>query len=258
MKTTVVESWRMTQRHMRTLGRQPWYIAITIVQPVIWLVLFGALFKRVVEIPGFAADSYLDFLAPGIVVMSALFSNGWSGMGVIEDLDRGVMDRFLVTPVHRSALMTGRIVMQAVTTVIQSAIIIGLAIALGARFPGGLAGVVVLIVGSVLLGAAFASMSNALALTLRKEESVIATVQFVVLPATFLSSAFMAVNLAPEWIQRVARYNPVNWAIQAGRSALGTAPDWALVASRTGLLALFAVACGLLATRAFSAYQRSV
>ena len=87
----------MTQRHSRALLRQPYFLAITLTQPIIWLLLFGALFKSVTEIPGFAAGgSYLDYLMPGVVVMTALFSSGWSGMGIIEDMDRGLMDRFLV------------------------------------------------------------------------------------------------------------------------------------------------------------------
>ncbi|HEX8859263.1 MAG TPA: ABC transporter permease, partial [Actinomycetes bacterium] len=65
-------------------------ISISLVQPVIWLLLFGQLFKRVVEIPGFAAGSYITFLTPGVVVMTAVFSGGWAGMGVISDIDRGV------------------------------------------------------------------------------------------------------------------------------------------------------------------------
>jgi ABC-2 type transport system permease protein len=244
---------QLTLRHLRTLARQPWYVAITIVQPMIWLVLFGALFRRVVELPGFAADSYLDFLAPGIVVMSALFSGGWSGMGVILDLQGGVLDRFLVTPVHRGALLTGRVLMQAVTILLQSLVILGAALLLGARFAGGARGVAVLLLACVLLGAAFAALSNALALVLRREESVIATVNFVVLPASFVSSAFMASALAPGWVRSASRWNPVDWAIVASREALGGAPDWAAVGWRlAGLLAL-ALACAALSTRALRA-----
>jgi ABC-2 type transport system permease protein len=88
--TTLAHSRYMTLRHLRELWRQPWYVAITLVQPVIWLLLFGALFKRVVEIPGFGGGNYIDFLTPGIVVITALFSAGWSGMSVINDIDRGV------------------------------------------------------------------------------------------------------------------------------------------------------------------------
>ena len=100
MSTTLTHSWFMTTRHLRNLARQPWWIAITLVQPIIWLLLFGAVFKATADIPGFAADSYVDFLTPGIVVMTAAFAGGWAGMGVIEDLNRGVIDRFLVSPVE--------------------------------------------------------------------------------------------------------------------------------------------------------------
>jgi ABC-2 type transport system permease protein len=111
---------------------------------------------------------------------------------------------------------------------------------------------------AVLLGGGFGALSIALGLLLRREESVIAAVQFVLLPLTFLSSVFIAQNLAPGWIQTIARFNPVDWAAQAGRDVLGTDVDWGLVLSRTGFLALFALACAFLATRAFRAYQRSV
>ena len=98
----------MTATHLRQLWRQPWWIAVTLVQPVIWLLLFGSLFEVVSDIPGFGRDSYVEYLAPGIVVMTAFFSAGWSGMPVIEDLDRGVTDRLLVSPVSRGTLLAGR------------------------------------------------------------------------------------------------------------------------------------------------------
>ena len=139
MNQVLTHSWFMTMRHLRNLARQPWWIAITLAQPIIWLLLFGAVFKATTDIPGFAADSYVDFLTPGIVVMTAAFAGGWAGMGVIEDLNRGVIDRFLVSPVKRQAL-------------IQSLIVIGLGLLVGARFPGGLAGLAVLIGCSALLG----------------------------------------------------------------------------------------------------------
>jgi ABC-2 type transport system permease protein len=258
MSTTVNHSWYMTVRALRNLARQPWYIAVSLSQPVIWLLLFGALFKRTVQIPGFHDTSYIAFLTPGVVVMTALFASGWSGMGFIDDIDRGILDRFLVSPVRRGALTAGSLAYQAISTVIQSAIMVGLAVAVGARFPGGAAGAGVTIAGSVLLAVACASLSNALGLLVRQRETLIAAVQFVVLPASFLSSAFMQQDLAPAWIQHVARYNPVNWATEAGRVALGANADWGLVSSRMGLLAAFALVCAWLGTRAFRTYQRSV
>src|SRR6266536_3432259 len=251
MTTAISHSYYMTQRSMRAMLRQPAYVAVTLVQPVIWLLLFGALFKAVADIPGFGTSSYVTFLTPGIVVMTALFSSGWSGMGFIEDIDRGVLDRFLVSPVRRVGLMAGSLAYGAVTTVV-------LGVATGARFGGGVAGVAVVVVCAVLLGAAISSLSNALGLLARQRETLIGATQFVMLPLTFLSAAMMQVRLMPAWMQQVARYNPLNWAVEASREALGTGADWGLVGPRVGGLLALAVVCAWLATRAFRAYQHSV
>jgi ABC-2 type transport system permease protein len=248
----------MALRDLRALWRQPWYVAVTLVQPLIWLLLFGELFKRVADLPGFGDESYIAYLAPGVVIMSALFSSGWSGMATIEDIDRGVTDRLLVSPIRRSALIAGRVAQSAVVVVIQSLIMVGLALAVGASFPGGVLGVAVLIVVAGLLGASFGALSNSLALVTRQEESLIGAVTFLVLPLTFLSTALMRADLLPGWMRTAADVNPVDWAIEAGRSATAASPDWGLVATDAGLLALLLLVCGTLATRAFRSYQRSV
>ena len=248
----------MTLRHLRELWRQPWFVAVTLVQPVIWLLLFGALFKRVIEIPGFHSSSYIAFLAPGVVVMTAMFNSAWSGMAMIEDLNRGVTARFLVSPVRREALIAGRILKEAVVVVIQSMIIVALALIVGASFPGGVGGVAALFGLSALLGATFGALSNGFGLIMRQEEALIGAVQFIVLPLTFLSSTFLAANLMPKWIQKVADFNPVNWAVVAGRSAISTHPDWGVVAARAGFLVALLALSVAFATRAFQSYQRSV
>ena len=245
-------------RDLRALWRQPWFVAVTLVQPLIWLLLFGELFKSVGDLPGFGDESYIAYLAPGIVVMSALFSSGWSGMATIEEINRGVTDRLLVSPVRRSALIAGRVVQSAVVIVVQSVVMVGIALAVGASFPGGVLGVIVLILLAALLGSALAALSNALALVTRQEESLIGAVTFLVLPLTFLSTALVNTDLMPGWMRTVADLNPVDWAIEAGRSAVAASPDWGLVAGNVALLTALLVACGALATTAFRSYQRSV
>jgi ABC-2 type transport system permease protein len=165
--------------------------------------------------------SYLDFLAPGIVVMTAVFSNGWSGMGTLNDMRAGVLDRLLVTPVTRPALVVGAVLHGAGSSLVQFVILIGLAAVLGAHFSGGVAGLVVLLVCAVLLGVGIGALSHLLALLLRREASVIAAGNFVLLPLVFLSSVFMQRNLMPGWIRTVASGNPVDWAVRAGRAAPG-------------------------------------
>jgi ABC-2 type transport system permease protein len=256
--TLVRQTGYMTLRHLRELYRQPWFVAVSLVQPVIWLLLFGALFKKIVEIPGFHGHSYIAFLAPGVVVMTAMFNSAWSGMALIEDLQKGITARFLVSPVRREALIAGRILKEAVVVAIQSVIIVLLALAVGASFPGGLGGVLVLLLVSAVLGAMFGALSNGFGLIVRQEEALIGAVQFIVLPLTFLSTTFLQSNLMPNWIRHVSDFNPVNWAVVAGRAATSSSPDWGLVASRTGFLVALLALCLWFATRTFQAYQKSV
>ena len=258
MTTALANSTQVTARYLRAFLRQPYYIAGTLVQPVIWLLLFGQLFKRATEIPGFTGSSYITFLTPGIVVMSAMLSTGWSGTSYVIDMERGVIDRFLVTPVRRGALIGGELVYQAGMVLLQSLIILGLGYLAGARFDGGIASIVLLLVATMLLGTAFASLSNALALILRKQESVIAANVTLVLPLTFLSSTFLPVNLMPQWMQDFARYNPVNWAVEVGRQTLTSNIDWSLVARVWPVCWRWRLSSAWLSTRAFRAYQRSV
>jgi ABC-2 type transport system permease protein len=256
--TALSDTWALTVRDLIRLWRQPWFIAIVLVQPVIWLLLFGALFERVVDIPGFEGGDYKQYLVPGVLVMTSFFSSGWNGMSTIDDLERGVTDRFLVSPVRRWPLIAGRVGQNLVQVIIQSVIIIGMALAIGVSFDGGPFGVLVLILLAGLVGTAFAALSNALALVARKEESLIGAVSFLQLPLVFLSTAFMQPALLPGWIDTVANYNPVEWAIVAGREAVSSSPDWGAIAGYCGLLAGFAFLCLVLATRAFRAYQAQV
>jgi ABC-2 type transport system permease protein len=256
--TAVQHSSYMMVRYVRALMRQPAWIFVTLVQPVIWLLLFGALFERTVDIPGFASDSYIEFIAPGVVVLTAFFSAGWSGMGMIQDYDRGILDRFLSSPVKRVALIAGPLMQNTLVILIQSVIIVVLALIMGATFANGALGVAALIVISSIVGAGFGALSNGLALVFLKEESLIATMVFLQLPLTFLSGAFMQEDLQPEWMQVVADFNPVNWAIEAGRNVAMEDLDWSLVLTRTGLLIAFLVAASVFATRVFRTYQRSI
>ena len=235
--TAVADTFSLTIRDLLRLVRQPWFVAIVLVQPIIWLLLFGALFQRVTDIPGFQGGDYKQYLVPGVLVMTAFFSSGWNGMPTIDDINRGVVDRLLVTPVKRMPLIGGRVLQNLVQLVIQSA----RHRRAGAgdrrrRSTAAYTGVVVLVLAAGLLGTGFAALSNALALLTRQEESLIGAVTFLQLPLTFLSTAFMQPALMPDWIGTVATYNPVDWAIRAGREAVAASPDWGSVAGYCGLL----------------------
>ena len=228
-----------------------------LVQPMIWLLLFGALFEAVTDIPGFGSDNYIQFLAPGVVVMTAFFTAGWSGMPMIDDLERGVIDRFLVSPVRRSSLITGRLAAVAITIVVQTRDHPRARADRRRRVPERLAGVAALTGVAILLGAAFGAISNGIALLARREETVIALMQFLMLPLSFLSATFMQKDLMPDWMQTASGSTRSTGPSRRGarrspRRRLG--PDRRARGSAGGVPA----ASMFFAARAFRSYQRSV
>jgi ABC-2 type transport system permease protein len=260
MAAMLSQSAYLTWRNLRNQARQPWYVAVTLIQPLIWLLFFGGLFRRIAELPGFGAgsDDYVGYLIPGMVVMTALMSSSWNGLAMLGDIDRGVLGRLFVSPASKAALLIGPLAYQVVLVVLQGGIMVALGLALGGRLANGLAGLAVLFGCAVLLGTAIGGLSNALALYLRREESLIAAVNVVVLPATFLSSSFVPGTLSDGWIVRAARFNPVEWAVTAARSAMSAQPDWGRTAVNVVYLTVFMVGCLLLAVRAFRTYQRRI
>jgi ABC-2 type transport system permease protein len=246
----------LTGRRLRVFLKQPAFLFVTLIQPAIWLFLFGNLFRRIVDLPGFGGGSYLTYLVPGVVVMSAVSSSMWSGMGVLEEIDRGTMNRFLTTPARRGSILDAVVIEQALSVTVQSVIIVLLGLAAGARYPLG--GVVLLVVSAALLGVVFSALSNTAGMLVRQRETIIGLNTLLLLPLTFLSSAFIAPGLMPGWMQAVARGNPVNWALSACRSALAGSVDWPGTLSHGGGLLALALALVYLSTRTFRAYQRSV
>ena len=205
MAVALRQAWQINLRYLRAFVRQPAWVAIALVQPIIWLLLFGGLFKRVVEIPGFQGDSYIVFLTPGVAVMTAVMSAGWNGMGFIEDMRRGVLDRVLVAPMWRGALNAGSLLYAILTIALQVLIIIGIGLAAGASFANGVGGVAILVLVACLLAGSVAALSNGLALVAKERETLIGAVTFVTLPVTFLSITFMPPGLIPGWVRSVAR-----------------------------------------------------
>ena len=137
--TIARHTWFMTVRQARNLMREPIWIVLLLVQPMVWLVLYGQLFHNVTRLGGFGTGSYITFLAPAIVVMNAFFGATWSGMSMINDLDHKVIERFLATPASRFSLVLSQIVRSALTAAIQAIIILVVSLALGVHIHTGVA-----------------------------------------------------------------------------------------------------------------------
>ena len=256
--TVLRHTWYMVVRQARNLMREPIWIVLLLVQPMVWLVLYGQLFKNVTHLGGFGTTSYVTFLAPAIVVMNSFFGATWSGMAMISDLDRDVLPRFLATPVSRSSLVISQIVRSALIAVIQGAIILAVSLALGVRVHTALLGWVVVLLAAALMNAAFAGLSQGIALLVRKEATMIAIANFIGLPLFFLSTTLISINQIPHWMRIAAKFNPVNWGVISAREVVLTGTNWSSVGLHLALLFALSVATAAFATWTFRAYQRTI
>ena len=255
------QTGQVLRRWLIVTIRQVWGPVMSLVQPIIWILLFGQVFRSLGDLPQFAAAAgtggYIEYLVPGILMMTVLYSGAWAGTGYIDDINSGVMDQYLSSPIRRSAIITGQLTQQLIVNVVQSLVVLGIGWLGGARYAGGVGGLLVALAVATLLATIFCCASTAIALISRNQIALISLSQLIVLPATFLSTTMMPSALLPDWVAAVARWNPMTWAVELGRGGLsGEYPDaaWLQVA---GLVALAALAFTW-AVRSIRAYQRSI
>jgi ABC-2 type transport system permease protein len=253
----LTQTAQITGRWITNTRRQVWGAAFSLVQPIVWILLFGQVFSSLGKLPGFGDTGYVTFLVPGVLMMTVLYSGAWAGSGYIDDMKSGVMDQLLTAPVARTAIITGQLVQQLVICLAQSIVVLLIGWLGGADYPGGIGGMALALLTALLLGTIFCSLSTATALTARSQVALIGVSQIVVLPVTFLSTTMMPASLMPDWVQNVSTYNPMTWAVDLGRNSLaGTTGDSALW-QIAGLVAL-AVLAFIWSVRALRRYQRSL
>jgi ABC-2 type transport system permease protein/oleandomycin transport system permease protein len=210
---TVSDWWVLTKRNLVTYLRKPDLLVFSTIQPVMFVLLFvfvfGGAFERILP----ANVSYVDFLMPGIFVQTAIFAATQTGVGLADDLQKGLIDRFRSLPMARSAVLAGRTAADTVSVAMQTVLMLIVAYFVGYRLHEGglealLAFALIIAVGYVVTWiAAFAGLA------LKTIEAVQAALFTIVFPFVFVSSAFVPVATFDSWLQPIARNNPVTiWA----------------------------------------------
>lgn len=241
----------VARRTWTVTWRRPVVLTFSLGQPLVWMLFFGFLFHRfpLADLP--AGVSYLDFLAPGVSAMTVLFGASQAGIGWIRDLQTGFLPRLLNTPASPGAILAGKLLADVGRLLLQSAAVLVLAILLGAHATFAPAALAVGVFCLGLFAAAFSSLSCAVALRARAQESMAAFVHLVNMPLLFTSTALVPHREMPGWLAAVSRVNPLSLTVDAWRGALllGETPSFLAVA----LLALLAAALFLLALRGMRA-----
>ena len=242
-------------RNITRSVRAPMLLAVSLLQPVIWLALFSQTFRGLGDVAQFRAQGYRDYLSfftPGMVVLSMLFTGLQSGMATMSDIDSGMMDKFLASPVRRLTILAGRVGADTLTMLAQGAIILVIATAMGVRATPGPAGAVALIALATAFGVIWAALSNLVALLTRNAELTMALGFLLTLPVLFMSSAFFPLRLQPAGLQRVADANPAAYVITTGQQLLNSgnnAPQDVRTIIALAAAAVIAIPATLLAFR---------
>ena len=242
----IVDAAVVTGRNLRHFIRQPQLLIFSTIQPVMFVLLFVYVFGGAVRgsLPG--GVKYVDFLLPGIFVQSVAFRATQTAVGLAEDLERGVVDRFRSMPMARSAVLLGRTVADLVRNVLIIGLMIVVGYVVGFRFHGGLPGALAAIVVVAAFGFALSWIFAFVALAVRGAEAAQAAGFVVVFPLVFASSVFVPVGTMPDWLQTFAKASPItltadaarSYALSGGPASLGSAAAWI-----GGLLALFIPLC---------------
>ena len=209
------DTWTILSRSMRLSLRQPLWVAIGLMQPILYLTLFGPLLQNIAASSGFQGDAWQVFV-PGLLVQLGIFGGLFVGFGIIAEWRSGVIERQLVTPASRNAIITGRSLRDVIVIVVQAAVLVGCAFLLGLRVPVG-----ALLIGLVLvalLGAAFSFISNAIGIATKSEDALAPMVNTLALPILLLSGILLPMSIAPQWLQIVSNFNPFKHIVEALRA----------------------------------------
>ncbi|MGY1745732.1 ABC transporter permease [Blastococcus sp. SYSU D00695] len=238
MSTLARDTWTVFARATRLSLRNPAWVVIGLLQPILYIVLFGPLLEPLAGRLG-SGNAYQLFV-PGILVQLGIFGALFVGFGLIAEYRAGVVESQRVTPASRTALLLGRVLRDVVVLLVQGLLLVLVSIPLGLRAP--LLGVVLTLVLVALLGAAFASTSYALALTLKSEDAFAPLLNAFVLPVLLLSGILLPMSLAPGWLQAVSDVVPIKHVVEGTRSLFlgdyGAADVWWGVGLTAALAAL--------------------
>ena len=203
--------------------RNPFVVVGSLIQPVIFLVLFTQVFGQIATgaiSRGGAGISYETFLLPAIAMQVSLAAGAASGIGLVNDMEEGMFEKVLVTPMSRTAVFLGKTAAELLRIVVQMVLILGLGVVLGAEVATGFLGALGIVCMGILFSLWYVAFTNIVAVLTQDQESTIIGANLLQFPLLFVSTAFLPLEVLPGWIQTVARFNPVTYGVDGARALM--------------------------------------
>jgi ABC-2 type transport system permease protein len=213
---TLHETSLIFRRAMRLSLRNPIWVILGLIQPILYLVMFGPLLENMTRVQGWPDGDAWSVFVPGLLVQLGIFGAAFVGFGLLHEMHAGVVERMRVTPASRLALLLGRVLRDVVVLFVQGLILIGCALLFGLDAPVG--GLVVGLLVVALLGAAFSSASYAAALTLKSEDALAPLANGLAVPLLLLSGILLPMSLAPGWLEAISDVNPLKHVVDGVRA----------------------------------------
>jgi ABC-2 type transport system permease protein len=251
VKSFATDTILIFSRQLRLMLRQPAWLIIGLIQPILYLVLFGPLLTRVAAggLPGFPAGNSYSFFVPGLLIQLGLFGAAFVGFSIIADWRAGVIERFRVTPVSRLALLAGRVLRDVVVLIVQAIVLVLAGVAFGMRAPLG--GVLVGLGFIAVVAVSLAAISYTVGLLLKSEDALAPLLNMVMVPLMLLSGIMLPMTLGPGWLQGIARVTPFRYIIDAMRAAFQGSYGGVIMVEGVGVAVGLAALCLWVASRAF-------
>ena len=245
------DSWTEALRHLRIVPRNPDLLIFATIQPIMFVLLFNYVFGGAIgPIPGYS--DYTQYLMPGVFAQTVLFGSAFTGIGIAEDMTKGIIDRLRSLPMFQPGVLIGRTVSDLVRNLFTFVVMLVVALLIGFRFEGGLPNALVATLLLLGFSYAFSWLQAWIGLSVKSVEAANSAGFIWMFPLTFVSSAFVPTDTMPSWLQTIADWNPFTQLTNAARalyngsdpgSSLWIATLWAI-----GITAVFAT----LASRKYS------
>ncbi len=213
-------AWVIFRKHLYKFRTNSMEIGGTLGWPLLWVATFGLGMERVVDVDLLGADSYLAFITPGIIALTALSGAVNSGMTLLEEKIKGIIKEYFVAPIPRMSILLASTGSGLVKTLLQSAIILVIALLFGARMNGGFFGLILALVYLVLYVMAFVGFSNGVAARSRSTGGYHMLLFVLNLPLLFLSNALYPLDAMPLWMRAFAYLNPTTYVVDGLRQSL--------------------------------------
>ena len=254
MNGLIYDSYTIFWREIKRYKKSRSGVLIRLIQPAIWIIVIGNTFsgtQPLIESVGFGGE-YIEFMAPGVIILTAIFTSIFGGVNTLWDRRYGFMNKALTSPISRSALALGKMSAISLISALQASLILGIALAIGVTFPNPIMIAPIMAI-VILFSLGFSGISVVVAATAKSQETFWGVINFLGMPLFMLSPALFPLELLPDWLATVAKLNPVTYTVLLVREMMtGVSEGEISIILSLGIIFLFVIVMVGLASYVFT------